>query len=115
MVKAADPVDVALVLVDDVSGSINDDEYKLEKQGYYEAFTSPGVVSAIQGGPIGAIAVMFVEFAGSGQVENVVNWTVVRDARLCPRLRAKDAGCATIILGTHGDRRRHHHGHAGSG
>ena len=79
-VKAADPVDVALVLVDDVSGSINDDEYKLEKQGYYAAFTNPGVVSAIQGGPIGAIAVMFVEFAGSGQVENVVNWTVVRDA-----------------------------------
>ncbi|HEY6431848.1 MAG TPA: DUF1194 domain-containing protein [Acetobacteraceae bacterium] len=79
-VRAADPVDVALVLVDDVSGSINDDEYKLEKQGYYAAFTNPGVVSAIQGGPIGAIAVMFVEFAGSGQVENVVNWTVVRDA-----------------------------------
>jgi hypothetical protein len=79
-VKAASPVDVALVLVDDVSGSINDDEYKLEKQGYYAAFTSPGVVSAIQGGPLGVIAVMFVEFAGSGQVENVVNWTIVRDA-----------------------------------
>ena len=50
---------------------------------------TPGVVSAIQGGPIGAIAVMFVEFAGSGQVENVVNWTVVRDAEFCPRLAQK--------------------------
>ncbi|HEX5326235.1 MAG TPA: DUF1194 domain-containing protein, partial [Acetobacteraceae bacterium] len=78
--RAAEPVDVALVLVDDVSGSINDDEYKLEKQGYYAAFTSPSVIAAIQGGPIGAIAVMFVEFAGAGQVDNVVGWTIVRDA-----------------------------------
>ena len=78
--RAAEPVDVALVLVDDVSGSINDDEYKLEKEGYYAAFTNPEVVSAIQGGPIGEIAVMFVEFAGAGQVVNVIDWTVVRDA-----------------------------------
>ena len=81
LVRAAPPVDVALVLVDDVSGSINDDEYKLEKQGYYDAFTNPGVISAIQGGPIGAIAVAFVEFAGEGQIENVVGWTVIHDAQ----------------------------------
>jgi len=80
LAHAAQAVDVALVLVDDVSGSINDDEYKLEKQGYYDAFTNPGVISAIQGGPIGAIGVALVEFAGEGQVETVVNWTVVHDA-----------------------------------
>lgn len=78
--RAAEPVDVALVLVDDVSGSINDDEYKLEKDGYYAAFTDPQVISAIQGGPVGAVAVMFVEFAGAGQVVNVVDWTLVKDA-----------------------------------
>jgi hypothetical protein len=77
---AGEAVDVALVLVDDVSGSINDDEYKLQKQGYYAAFTSESVLAAIQGGPLGVIAVMFVEFAGAGQVENVVGWTIVRDA-----------------------------------
>jgi hypothetical protein len=81
LAHAAPPVDVALVLVDDVSGSINDDEYKLEKQGYYDAFTNPGVISAIQGGPIGAIAVAFVEFAGEGQVDNVIGWTVIHDAQ----------------------------------
>ncbi len=32
---AAEPVDVALVLVNDVSGSINENEYKLEKDGYF--------------------------------------------------------------------------------
>ena len=83
LAHAAQAVDVALVLVDDVSGSINDDEYKLEKQGYYAAFTNPGVISAIQGGPVGAIAVAFIEFAGEGQVETVVNWTVIHDAESC--------------------------------
>ena len=77
---ATQPVDVALVLVDDVSGSINDDEYRLEKQGYYDAFTNPGVISAIKGGPVGAIGVALIEFAGEGQVETVVNWTVIHDA-----------------------------------
>jgi hypothetical protein len=81
LAHAAQPVDVALVLVDDVSGSINDDEYKLEKQGYYDAFTNPGVISAIQNGPLGAIAVAFVEFAGEGQVDNVIGWTVIHDAQ----------------------------------
>lgn len=78
--RAADAVDVALVIVDDVSGSINDDEYKLEKQGYYDAFTNSSVISAIQGGPLGSIAVAFIEFAGAGQVQTVLPWTVLKDA-----------------------------------
>ncbi len=79
-VRAAEPVDVALVLVDDVSGSINDDEYKLQKEGYLAAFTSPTVVNAITSGPTGAIAVEFVEFAGAGQVSTVLDWTTIKDA-----------------------------------
>jgi hypothetical protein len=80
VVHAAEPVDVALVLVDDVSGSINEDEYNLEKKGYYAAFTSKRVVGAIKAGAVGAIAVKFVEFAGAGQTSNVLDWTVIRDA-----------------------------------
>ena len=37
---AADDVDVALVMVSDVSRSIDDSEYKLEKSGYASAFGS---------------------------------------------------------------------------
>lgn len=77
---AAPKVDVALVLLDDVSGSINADEYALEKQGYLAAFQDPRVAQAIQSGPYGAVAVSFAEFAGAGQVSNVVGWTVLRDA-----------------------------------
>lgn len=77
---AAEPVDVALVLLDDVSGSINADEYKLQKDGYLAAFRDPRVVEAIRSGPLGAVAVSFAEFAGAGEVSTVVDWTILRDA-----------------------------------
>ena len=77
---AAEQVDVALVLVGDVSRSINDDEYKLEKQGYSAALTSQQVLAAITGGQHGAIAVAYVEFAGATEVRTVVDWAVIRDA-----------------------------------
>ncbi len=76
---AADSVDLTLVLVSDVSRSIDDSEFKLEKDGYAAAFTSKQVVDAIQGGSIGAIAVSYVEFASSFEVRTVLDWGVIRD------------------------------------
>jgi hypothetical protein len=75
----ADDVDVALVLVTDVSRSIDDSEFALEKNGYASAFTSQKVLEAIQGGPTGRIAVAYVEFASSFEVRTVLDWTVIRD------------------------------------
>jgi hypothetical protein len=75
----ADDVDVALVLVTDVSRSIDDSEFKLEKDGYASAFASQKVLEAIQGGPAGKIAVAYVEFASSFEVRTVLDWTVIRD------------------------------------
>jgi Protein of unknown function (DUF1194) len=77
--RAADDVDVALVLVTDVSRSIDDSEFTLEKQGYATAFTSQAVIDAIKGGPTGAIGVAYVEFASSFEVRTVLDWTVIRD------------------------------------
>ena len=73
------PVDVALVLLTDVSRSIDDNEFQLEKKGYVTAFTDPRVISAIQGGPNGRIAVAYVEFSSSDQVKTVVDWTTLSD------------------------------------
>ena len=77
---AADPtsVDVALVLLTDVSRSIDDSEFLLEKHGYTTAFT-PQVIEAIKSGPSGRIAVAYVEFAGSDQTRTVVEWTIISD------------------------------------
>lgn len=97
--RAATTVDVALVIVDDVSGSINDDEYKLEKQGYYDAFTNPSVISAIQGGPMGSIAVAFVEFAGAGQVQTVLPWTILKDAASAKEFAEKMQGAPRSAWG----------------
>ena len=78
--RAAEPVDVALVLVSDVSRSVDDTEFKLEKDGYSAAFLDQRVQAAIKGGPIGAIAVAYVEFASNYEVTTVTDWHVIRDA-----------------------------------
>jgi hypothetical protein len=62
-----------------VSRSIDDGEYKLEKDGYAGAFVNPKVISAIHGGPNARIAVAYLEFAGNFEVHTVVDWTIIRD------------------------------------
>lgn len=77
--RAAQDVDLALVLVTDVSRSIDDSEFTLEKNGYAAAFTSPEVLSAIKNGPNGTIAVAYVEFASGFEVKTVLDWNVIHD------------------------------------
>src|SRR6185312_7579327 len=77
---AVDDVDLALVLVTDVSRSIDDSEFALEKDGYAAAFTSDQVIAAIKAGPMGVIAVSYVEFASGFEVKTVLDWTLIRDA-----------------------------------
>lgn len=76
---AAEAVDVALVLVSDVSRSIDDREFDLQKQGYSAAFNDPKVLAAIHGGVAGAIAVTYIEFASPGEVRSVIDWTRIGD------------------------------------
>ena len=75
----AETVDLVLALVADVSRSIDEREFELQKKGYLTAFTDPRVVAAIRGGPIGAIAVCYIEFASAHEVKTVLDWVVVRD------------------------------------
>jgi hypothetical protein len=85
-------VDLALVLVSDVSTSVDTTEFELQKDGYFAAFTDPVVIAAIRGGAAGAIAVAYIEFAGEGDAATVAPWTVLRDAdtarAFAERLRA---------------------------
>ncbi|HUB96193.1 MAG TPA: DUF1194 domain-containing protein [Stellaceae bacterium] len=75
----AESVDVALILATDVSRSIDDGEFKLQREGYAEGITSPRVLTAIQAGNHHAIAVSFVEWAGPDEQMVVVKWTVIKD------------------------------------
>ena len=75
----ADRVDLALILAADVSRSIDDDEFKLQRQGYAAAITNPRVLQAIAGGQYGAIAICFVEWSGPEEQQVIAEWTVIRD------------------------------------
>ncbi len=79
-VRAAERVDVVLVLAADVSRSIDDDEFRLQREGTARALTDPKVLNAIRSGLHGAIAICFLEWGGIGQQLMIVDWTVVRDA-----------------------------------
>jgi hypothetical protein len=75
----AEQVDMLLVLAADVSRSIDDEEFNLQRKGYAAAMTDPRVLRAIAGGRHQAIAVTFVEWAGTSEQNIVVDWTVIRD------------------------------------
>jgi hypothetical protein len=75
----AETVDLLLVLAADVSRSINDEEFNLQRKGYSAALTDPRVLAAITGGANRSIALSFVEWSGSGEQKIVVDWTTVHD------------------------------------
>src|SRR5690349_19284221 len=75
----AESVDLLLVLAADVSRSIDDGEFDLQRKGYAAALTDPRVLRAIAGGRQHAIGITFVEWAGASDQKVVVDWTVVRD------------------------------------
>jgi hypothetical protein len=77
--QADEGVDLALVLAADVSRSINDREFDLQRQGYAAAITNAQVLDAIHTGPHGAIALSFVEWAGEEEQKVVVGWSTIRD------------------------------------
>ena len=79
-------VDLALVLAVDASGSITPQRWDLERQGYAAAFQNPEVLKAIQGGPVGAIAVTLVEWSSPNEESEIIPWIVVSDAASADQL-----------------------------
>jgi len=73
----AAPVGLELVLLVDVSGSVDASEYNLQRQGYIDAFNSTAVQNAILGSQDGAIAVTYVEWSGSAQQSVRVGWSLI--------------------------------------
>jgi hypothetical protein len=55
-VSADKDVDVALVLVVDVSGSVQRDEFDLERNGIATAFSTPEIIEAIEHGALDGLS-----------------------------------------------------------
>jgi len=77
--RAAPPVELALVLLNDVSGSMDADEFAMVKAGYRAAFSDPEVIAAIRDSG-GAVAVSYVEFSGEHEFTLVRGWDLLTDA-----------------------------------
>jgi len=73
------PVDVELVLAVDVSLSMDLEEQPLQREGYILALTSEQFLDAMRRGPLGKIALTYVEWAGANEQETVIPWQLVND------------------------------------
>lgn len=85
----ADEVDVALVLALDVSLSVDEGEYQLQRDGIAEAFESPTLVAAVAGGTHHAIEVLVLEWSEPEREVIVIDWTRVSDAASARAFAAK--------------------------
>src|SRR5438034_10825014 len=79
-VRAAEQVDLLLVLASDVSRSVDTRKFQLQREGYAAALSNPRVIEAIKSGPHGRIAICFIEWSGATSQKLVIEWTVVSDA-----------------------------------
>src|SRR5882724_8331243 len=76
---AQQQVDLKLVLATDVSGSIDNDELRIERDGTAAAFLDPEVIKAIQSGSLGRIAVSMIDFSSPEYDKVVIDWQIIHD------------------------------------
>jgi hypothetical protein len=75
--RAEEDVDLLLVLAVDVSRSIDQGKFMLQRDGYAAAVSNRGVLEAIKSGPHQKIALNFVEWSGFGAQKLVIDWAVI--------------------------------------
>ncbi len=72
-------VDLQLVLAVDTSGSVSNERFILQQQGYAAAFRSPRLLAAILSGSTRSVAVTMTQWTGPAQPLQVVPWTLIKD------------------------------------
>jgi hypothetical protein len=68
-------VDLLLVLAADISRSVDDKKFRLQRDGYAAAIVDPRVVRAMQAGAFGRIAICYMEWASDQDQRVIVEWT----------------------------------------
>src|SRR5712691_4203339 len=77
--RAANDVDLELVLAVDASGSVDAHRFELQKQGYVAAFRNRQVLNAIRSQLSQTIAVTMMQWTGPRLHVHVVPWMMVKD------------------------------------
>jgi hypothetical protein len=75
--RAAEKVDLLLVLAADVSRSVDQRKFHLQREGYVTAISDKNVLQAITSGRHQKIAICFVEWSGVNAQKLVISWTVI--------------------------------------
>ena len=70
-------VDLRLVLAIDVSRSIDEEEARLQRQGYVQALTDRQVVRSMIDGPLNRMALAYIEWAGTQYQRTLIDWTLI--------------------------------------
>lgn len=96
----AEDVDLLLVMAADVSRSIDEAKFKLQRDGYVAAITDPGVMKVIQAaGPKHRIGMIFIEWAGMGETKIVADWASVGNLDEAQRFAAQIAAAPRSFYG----------------
>ena len=98
--------DINLVIAIDCSYSVNSGEYALQVGGIAQALSDPLVMSAIQQGPRGGIAISIIQWSTAESQLVVLPWTrianpgdAIRTANLVSRMPRQTAQGGTSIVG----------------
>lgn len=95
------PVDAEILLLMDVSGSVNTTEYNLQKTGYKNAFESTAVHNALSNTTNG-VAVQLVQWSGATQQAVSVSWTHLTGAASANAFAASIDAMARSFSGSTG-------------
>src|SRR5262245_7801619 len=76
-VRAAEPVDLLLVLASDVSRSVDQAKFQLQREGYAKAIADKRVLEAITAGRHRRIGLSFIEWSGVTSQKIVIDWSII--------------------------------------
>jgi len=85
LARAEEPVDLLLVLAADVSRSVDQPKFKLQREGYAAALSDSRVLDAIASGRRRRIAVCYVEWSGVTAQKVLIDWMIIDGAEAARR------------------------------
>ena len=92
-------VDLLLVLAVDISRSVDDRKFRLQRDGYAGALANPRVMSAIRSGLTGRIAITFIEWSGANEQTIVADWTLIGTPEEAETLASRIRGAPRAFMG----------------
>lgn len=92
-------VDLLLVLAVDISRSVDEKKFRLQRDGYAGAIANPKVIAAIRSGLFGRIAISTIEWSGVAEQAIVADWTTVGTKEEAEALSQRIRGAPRAFMG----------------